>query len=161
MKKVSMNKLEMARRCAKGGNGGTLTPATSETLGGVKIGEGVNVTEDGTISVPSPTPYTPPAYSTTEHKTGRKWIDGKDVYEISFKFNTNVANTKTDSGITLPTRDKVIKLDGVLGNGVPICSYIDDKVGVLIEDGKLKYYVPSWATTSYMCLTMLYTKPTT
>lgn len=31
--------------------GGELTPATSETLGGVKIGSGVNVTDDGTISV--------------------------------------------------------------------------------------------------------------
>ena len=24
--------------------------------------------------------YTPPAYSTTEQKTGQKWIDGKDIY---------------------------------------------------------------------------------
>lgn len=78
MEKVSMNKLEMARRAAKGGSGGTITPATSETLGGVKIGEGVNVAADGTISVPS---YASPAYSTEEHKTGRKWIDGKDIYE--------------------------------------------------------------------------------
>ena len=78
MEKISMNKLEMARRAAKGGSGGTIAPATSETLGGVKIGEGVNVTSDGTISVSS---YTPPAYSTVEHNTGRKWIDGKDIFE--------------------------------------------------------------------------------
>ena len=46
--------------------GDDLTPATSETLGGVKIGSGVNVTDDGTISVPEPTPYTlPPATSET------------------------------------------------------------------------------------------------
>lgn len=31
--------------------GYTLTPATADTLGGVKIGNGINVTEDGTISV--------------------------------------------------------------------------------------------------------------
>ena len=46
--------------------GDELNPATSETLGGVKIGSGVNVTDDGTISVPEPTPYTlPPATSET------------------------------------------------------------------------------------------------
>lgn len=33
--------------------GDELTPATSETLGGVKIGSGVNVADDGTISVPA------------------------------------------------------------------------------------------------------------
>ena len=33
------------------GGGGSLSPATADTLGGVKIGSGVNVTSDGTISV--------------------------------------------------------------------------------------------------------------
>lgn len=77
MEKVSMNKLEMARRAAKGGSGGTIPPATSETLGGVKIGEGVNVAADGTISVSS---YTPPAYSTDEVDTLLLWLDGKKIY---------------------------------------------------------------------------------
>lgn len=77
MEKVSMNKLEMARRAAKGGSGGTIPPATSETLGGVKIGAGVNVAADGTISVPS---YVPPAYSTDEVDTLLLWIDGKKIY---------------------------------------------------------------------------------
>lgn len=34
-----------------GGGGGALPIASAETLGGVKIGSGVTVTEDGTISV--------------------------------------------------------------------------------------------------------------
>lgn len=38
------------------GPGGELHPATTETLGGVKIGRGVDVTEDGTISVTTPAP---------------------------------------------------------------------------------------------------------
>lgn len=38
------------------GPGGELHPATAETLGGVKIGRGVDVTEDGTISVTAPAP---------------------------------------------------------------------------------------------------------
>lgn len=36
--------------------GGELEPATAETLGGVKIGRGVNVEPDGTISVTAPAP---------------------------------------------------------------------------------------------------------
>lgn len=38
------------------GPGGELHPATADTLGGVKIGRGVDVTEDGTISVTAPAP---------------------------------------------------------------------------------------------------------
>lgn len=87
MEKVSMNKLEMARRAAKGGSGGTIPPATSETLGGVKIGEGVNVSEDGTISVPT---YAPPAHSTEEVNTGEKWIDGKDIYMKTYSLDSKV-----------------------------------------------------------------------
>lgn len=75
--KITLNPFENAKRTAKGTGGGTITPATSETLGGVKIGEGVNVTEDGTISV---TTYAPPAYSTNKFDTGKKWIDGRIIY---------------------------------------------------------------------------------
>ena len=37
-------------RLAEHVGGGTLEPATADTLGGVKIGEGISVTSDGTIS---------------------------------------------------------------------------------------------------------------
>ena len=30
-----------------------------------------------------------PSYSTTEHKTGRQWIDGRDIYEITFDVSAN------------------------------------------------------------------------
>lgn len=36
----------------------TLSPATKEDIGGVKIGTGVNVTDDGTINVEVPTAST-------------------------------------------------------------------------------------------------------
>ena len=49
-----------------GGGSYTLPPATDTTLGGVKIGSGVNVTSDGTISVNGGGSYTlPPATSET------------------------------------------------------------------------------------------------
>jgi hypothetical protein len=113
MEKVSMNKLEMARRAAKGGSGGTITPATSETLGGVKIGEGVNVAEDGTISVPS---YAPPAYSTNKYNTGKKWIDGRIIYGKVFSIP---ALSSTPTPLTVNHNeniDLVIHLHGTAKN---------------------------------------------
>lgn len=39
----------------------TLPVASNSTLGGVKIGEGINISEDGTISAPNDGGSTPPA----------------------------------------------------------------------------------------------------
>lgn len=59
------------------GSGGisNIPIASAETLGGIKVpaDSGLTVDANGAISGV--------AYSTTEHKTGRKWIDGKDIYE--------------------------------------------------------------------------------
>lgn len=74
MKKTTLNPFENAKRTAKGSGGGTITPATSETLGGVKIGAGINVTEDGTIST-SIINIT----SNTDYLTN-KVLNGKPVY---------------------------------------------------------------------------------
>lgn len=112
MEKVSMNKLEMARRAAKGGSGGTIPPATSETLGGVKIGAGVNVSEDGTISVPS---YVPPAYSTNEVDTLLLWIDGKKIYRkvVDVGALPNTTTKQVAHGITY---DTIVSLSGICSN---------------------------------------------
>lgn len=56
-----------------GSGNASVRKATSELLGVVKAGDGVTIDADGAISGVS--------YSTTEHKTGRKWTDGKDIYE--------------------------------------------------------------------------------
>lgn len=63
-----------------GGGGGSyvLPPATSSTLGGVKVGTGLEVAEDGTLS--SSGGGGGLNYSTTRQNTGVKWIDGKDIY---------------------------------------------------------------------------------
>lgn len=77
--KTTLNPFENAKRIANGAGGGsaTIPPATADTIGGVKIGEGINVTEDGTISTST---YTPPAYSAEEVATGETWVDGKPIY---------------------------------------------------------------------------------
>lgn len=108
MKKTTLNPFENAKRTAKGSGGGTLTPATSERLGGVKIGEGVNVTEDGTISV---TPYTPPAYSFDEVDTLLVWVDGKKIYRKCFTVNALPNNTTLAVG-TLASLDTLVSIHG-------------------------------------------------
>lgn len=76
----------------KAGGGADLAPATASTLGGVKVGNGLNVASDGTLSVAGAD------YSITEHLTGRKWIDGLDIYEKSIELSnlTITANTAFD-----------------------------------------------------------------
>lgn len=37
--------------------------------------------------IDAPESYTPPNYSTSEQKTGQKWIDGKDIYFQSYTLN--------------------------------------------------------------------------
>ena len=79
----------------KAGGGADLAPATAETLGGVKVGNGLNVASDGTLSVAGVD------YSITEHLTGRKWIDGRDIYEKTIVFSEPVNITTSYTTINL------------------------------------------------------------
>lgn len=47
----------------------------------IKNGNELTFTDNFNVGGGGGTPYTPPAYSTEEHLTGRKWIDGRDIYE--------------------------------------------------------------------------------
>ena len=133
------------------GGGGKLTPATADTLGGIKIGNGLSVTEDGTASVnfpPEPEPYVLPTataetlggvkvgsglsmnsetgvlsnanmplnYSTTEQNTGRKWIDGKDIYfkVVELGALPNATTKNVAHGIT--GISEWVKIEGTANN---------------------------------------------
>ena len=60
------------------GSSYVLPVASAETLGGVKVGDNLTVEEDGTLNAADP--YSPPEYSTTVFDTGKKWIDGKNLF---------------------------------------------------------------------------------
>ena len=60
----------------KAGGGADIAPATANTLGGVKIGAGVNVSNDGTISVST---FDLPT-GTDEVLTPYHWVDGNTIY---------------------------------------------------------------------------------
>lgn len=53
----------------------------------------------------TPSSYTPPNYSTTEQKTGQKWIDGKDIYFITYTIN-GISGTPSDWE-TLATKNDI------------------------------------------------------
>ena len=78
-----------------GGSGGSsyvLPAATSDTLGGVKIGTGLSVTKDGTLSASGGGGGGTISYSTTPVKIGT-WVNGKDVYRKVMIFNKSVTMT--------------------------------------------------------------------
>jgi hypothetical protein len=64
------------------------------------------------------TSYIPPAYSTDEVNTGRKWIDGKDIYEKTYHYKNGIAltNAGADSGIPYTNFDKIINCRAVGNN---------------------------------------------
>ena len=54
--------------------------------------------------------YTPPNYSITPHKTGRKWLDGKDIWEVTFTFTFSSQYLTVD--LTELNIDRVINIEG-------------------------------------------------
>lgn len=63
------------------------------------------------------------SYSTTEHKTGKKWIDGKDIYEQTFEVGIGVtAGTWVDivSKVSVPDIAKLITHSETWGNNEQI-----------------------------------------
>ena len=65
-------------------------------------------------------------YSTTEQKTGRKWIDGRDVWERTHEFTNALACTGqgwtdtgiSNSGIALIINSRGTSASGTCWNGV-------------------------------------------
>lgn len=71
-------KLEERVTALEEGGGYELPIASAETLGGVKIGENLEISESGVLS--ANVPESGNTWSTDEHIVG-KWLDGDDVYE--------------------------------------------------------------------------------
>ena len=70
-----------------------LTAATASKIGGVKVGEGLEIV-DGALNVTVSGGFD---YSTDEVDTGQKWIDGKSIYcKVLENVTTNVNSYTTD-----------------------------------------------------------------
>ena len=101
-----------------------------------------------------------PNYSTTEQKTGQKWIDGKDIYWRTWDFGSNVRvsaeNYYTGFNIDSSSMDKAIfgsimNSDGTLYNN----AYFDPT-----RENHTLLGIKPIATVNIRYLTLYYTKTT-
>lgn len=98
-----------------------------------------------------------PDYSTTEQKTGRKWIDGKDIYVCTWNKPTTVltftANTWVDS--TVPASlliDKVINSEFIVNGAILAMSCAKSSTVFLLNSPR------ALSTSEGFALTVYYTK---
>lgn len=136
--------------------------ATSELLGVVKAGDGVSIDADGAISGV--------AYSTTEHKIGRKSADGKNIYEKSMIATDVTLTTSTviDATLTTASVDTVEKIFGTMkdsdGNIFENYMYYDTgqllRAIPIITSSGLMLLINGMTIKAYN-ITIQYTKPTT
>ena len=102
-----------------------LPVATGTSVGVVSVGDGLEVTDGGVLSLADNVVYAsdpttpmdnvvdPYTYSTTETRIGT-WIDGKPIYRKTFSGNTTAGNTLSlASGITASTIDTVVRVYGM------------------------------------------------
>lgn len=109
-------KLEERVTALEEGGGYELPVASAETLGGVKIGENLEIDESGVLS--ANVPESGNNWSTDEHEVGT-WIDGTPVYEKTIQVTLGGASD-TDrllvSGLA-PTRAWIVDSDFVNNTG--------------------------------------------
>lgn len=73
-----------------------------------------------TSSVYSVYPLLGNSYSTTEHKTGRKWIDGKDIWEKTYVLNsTNTTGQYINVDVSALAIDTCVHVGGICDRIVP------------------------------------------
>lgn len=133
-----------------GSGNASVRKATSELLGVVKAGDGVSVDADGALSgIP---------YSTTEHKTGRKWIDGKDIYEkvVVLDNAISVSSSWTNLGITNADYDVMIHANGLHEDG----SFYSLILDLHNSEQATTLYAKASTSIDVKILVFEYTKPT-
>lgn len=111
MKKTTLNPFENAKRTRE--EGGGVSPAIIEemqaeisVLGSENGSQAQDITD-----IKNQLTELAGAYSTTEHKTGRKWIDCKDIYEkvIVFESQILVTTNWTDTTESKNGYDTIVK----------------------------------------------------
>ena len=130
----------------------TLPIAGAETLGGVKVGTGLSIdAETGELSNTNPTPYTPPAYSTTETATGKKWIDGKDIYASVIPLsNVSVSGGNDTVIMAFANKNLIFAIGNIIEDSV-VYVVPDISMRVKVINNNLCLFTPqgsSWAVSS-------------
>ena len=125
-------------------------PATASTIGGVKVGDNIAVTDDGTISTHAP--YTLPV-ATTDTLGGVKASASVTVAEDgAIKVNPAIFSdglTATDAQVSV---DTAFVANAIAGDGLKVINdglAVNCGNGFIINDDKIQYESPilSWAAT--------------
>lgn len=120
--KATLNPFENAKRTAQA-TGGVSPSIIEEMQSEISILGSQNETQSQDITdIKAQLEELAGPYSTTEHKTGRKWIDGKDIYEkvVTLATTLTVSRTGSDTGIA-PFHETMISAKGNASNGSCIC----------------------------------------
>lgn len=114
--KTTLNPFENAKRTAQG-TGGVSTSVIEEIQAEILVLGSQNETQAQDISdIKAQLTELAVAYSTTEQKTGRKDIDGKDIYSKSF--TVDALPNATDAGFNhgISNIHRLVKLYGAAQN---------------------------------------------
>lgn len=140
--KTTLNPFENAKRVAEGTGGAS--PAVIEEMQAEITDIKAQLTELAG------------AYSTTEHKTGRKWIDGRDIYEKTIQYESPYLNIATN-GTAIENNTGV---DFALsGQAIDPTYKSSTPIKVSVESGNLKGYAFDAQFTAET-VTIEYVKPT-
>lgn len=97
-------------------------------------------------------------YSTTEQKTGMKWIDGKDIYVITVSLDPLITINAGDWGATPLS---AANIDTITSVSAKMLKYVFGAIGAAIDDGYVNLMNNSRGTLSIDNFTICYTKSTT
>lgn len=139
------------------GSGGisNIPIASADTVGGIKVPDNSGITIDGSGNAYA---YKPINYSTNEVNTGRKWIDGKDIYEkvVVLENAISVSTSWTDLSISNAEYDVMVHANGIHADGSCYPLILD----LHNSEQATTLYAKASASIDVKTLVFEYTKPT-
>lgn len=140
-----------------------ITAATASKIGGVKIGEGLEINGQGVLNCTVTGGFD---YSSNEFDTGQKWIDGRTIYGKTFHIDTPTNNGEL---MQLAAGDLIIKVEGAFdfSSGTSVTRralpmYYSDALTFAVQEDMVTYkvytYISATNRASNMDVTIFYVK---
>ena len=154
--KATLNPYENAKRIINGTGGGVSPAVIEEMQSQISILGSQNETQAQDITdIKAQLTELAGAYSVTEHKTGRKWVDGNDIFEKTFYFENGVSIGSSGTTIEENTSANIIT-NAWVSDGVHGYAAIQGTV----ESNNLKAVAITGSLANIKYVTFQYTKTT-
>ena len=151
--KTTLNPFENAKRTANGTGGGVSPAVIEEIQAEISVLGSQNETQAQDITdIKAQLEELAGEYSTTEHKTGRKWIDGTDIYERVVDVNVELEQ------VTTIIADASYIDDIISCVAIAVTTHAYTPILCYIDDGALKGKAMTGFTASQIIIQ--YTKQT-